>query len=895
MKRSASSILLVLTILLAVTVPDTATARTSSDSPYGGPPLTRLASPAYCLATHNIGNMSFGVSNNGTMGTDYSSSGIQDCFTGEMVPHFEYPKGSNTRYLFGAAFWIGAVSGRDTLVSVGQDGWQGGVAEFHPDEAPLGNMEFRSTIDPSKPEFDDAISEQDYIAVYTDTFTSGVPGLRNDVIDNRPHMPLFIEVTQRSFAWSYSYAEDFVLFDYAIKNIGVERLKRVFLGVYVDADVHSVANQGGAQDDICGFLDSIDATYLPGQCPDADVVNLAWIADNDGDFSLPPGWEVPHLTGVRIVRAPSDSLVVSFNWWIGNSSAELDFGPMSRRKVRDYTTGGTGTPEGDRNKYFVLSNGEFDYDQIYTATISPLDTFWLPPNQRIAEAVAQGIDTRYLLSFGPFDIEAGQTLPLSLAYIAGANFHSDENNAANLPDNPTTYYENVDFSDLGLNATWAEWIYDNPGVDTDGDGDSGVFYVCNLGGDSTLASIDTTIDTFGGIIDTNIDTIWDYENFVRIPRRGDGVPDFRGANPPPAPELWVKPEVGAIKVRWNGFRSETTPDNFSQEFDFEGYRVYVGRDERRSSLTLIQSFDFENYNKWEWDDSVLVGGTLGGFVLKESPFRLDELRRLYAPGGIGDTLWHPLDWRRSQPFVYSNGGFDSIFYFEPQDFNQSVLANFHDATTQIRKRDTTAIKPTKAWIEGTTMIPDSLRSRVLTEDGYYLYYEYEYTIESLLPTVKWWVNVTAFDYGSPQSGLPSLETSPTILPAVTYALESTTSLAARGELDVWIYPNPYRLDASYRTAGFEGREGDERARPDDRVRRIHFANLPPKCTIRIFSLDGDLVREFEHDIDPSDPLSNHDTWDMITRNTQLVVSGLYYWSVETPEGKTQIGKLVIIM
>jgi hypothetical protein len=308
----------------------------------------------------------------------------------------------------------------------------------------------------------------------------------------------------------------------------------------------------------------------------------------------------------------------------------------------------------------------------------------------------------------------------------------------------------------------------------------------------------------------------------------------------------------------------------------------------------MQSFDFENYNRWEWDDSVIVGGTMGGFVLNRSPFGLDELRCLYAPSGCGDTLWHPLDWPRNRPFVYSSGSVDSIFYFEPQDFNQSVLGNYVNATTEIRKRDITAIKPTPEWIEDTATIPDSLRSRVLTDDGYFLYYEYEYTIENLLPTVPYWINVTAFDYGSPQSGLPSLETSPTILPAVTYALESTASLAGK-ELSVYVYPNPYRRDAAYRSSGFEGREQNERDRPDDRVRRVHFANLPPVCTIRIYSLDGDLVRELEHNVDPSDPLSNHDSWDLITRNTQLVVSGLYYWTVETPDGETQIGKIVIIM
>ena len=48
-------------------------------------------------------------------------------------------------------------------------------------------------------------------------------------------------------------------------------------------------------------------------------------------------------------------------------------------------------------------------------------------------------------------------------------------------------------------------------------------------------------------------------------------------------------------------------------------------------------------------------------------------------------------------------------------------------------------------------------------------------------------------------------------------------------------------------------------------------------------------------MDPADTNSSHDTWNMITRNTQMVVSGLYYWVVEAEDGSTQMGKLVIIM
>jgi hypothetical protein len=572
-----------------------------------------------------------------------------------------------------------------------------------------------------------------------------------------------------------------------------------------------------------------------------------------------------------VVRSPSDdSLNISFNWWVGNTNPRLDWGPQTFAKFRDLSTGGRGTPEGDRNKYAFMSNGEFDYDQIYTGVaVSWPTNIWTPPPRDIANDIATGYDTRYLLSFGPFDVEPGQSLPLSFAYVGGSNFHITPENFANLPARPDAFYRNLHTADFTQNAIWADWVYDNPGIDTDGDGDSGVFYDCVIGDDSA--------------------------NTVRYARKGDGVPDFRGATPPPAPFLRVQPRVNRIEISWNGARSETTRDNFSNEYDFEGYRVWISRDDREDSYTVLQSYDIEDYNKWSWDDSLVTGSGLGGFALKDSPLGLDSLRCLYAPDGCDDENWHPLDWPRTNPYRFSTPLYDSVFYFEKQDYNQSVLANYPNATTTIRKTYPDALEPPLEWVEDTSKIPPDVKDTILTEDGKFKYYEYEYVIDSLLATVPYYVNVSAFDYGSPQSGLSSLETSPAIRPIVTYAHESGESLDESDELNVYVYPNPYRLDANYREAGFEGRGRNERDRPNDRVRRIHFANLPPRCTIRIYTIDGDLVRELKHDVDPSDPLYNHDTWDLITRNTQLVVSGLYYWTVESPDGRTQVGKLAIIL
>jgi len=800
---------------------------------------------ADCRAAHRIGNISLGINNNGTFGGGFSVAGGGDCFTGGQVQSCEYPKGSNIEHLFAGAFWVGAIIGRDTAVSLGADGWSF-VQEFSPDESPFGDMIYRSNVDPEHPRYEDAISEEDYICTYSDTFTAGI----DPDLFGQPHKPLYIGVTERSYAWSYSYAEDFVLFDYSIKNVGIRNLEKVYMGFYVDADVGFIDGSQYA-DDIAGFLETIKIDFKG--CEFIDTVNAAWTADMDGDLNgVHPS---PDLTAMRIIRTPAEKLVVSFNWWVSGSSS-IDFGPREKAGVgrikddfRDFGTGGLGTPEGDRNKYYIMSNGEFDFDQAYVGTIQQTDSIWLYPPQDQVETWAEGLDTRYLLSFGPFDIRVGQTLPISFAYMGGEGLHTDRNNAdLNMPHNPDAFYANMNFDDLALNSSWAEKVYDNPGIDTDGDGYFGEFRVC-----STL----TSKSTFEEAV---VDTDW---------YRGDGVPDFTGAAPPPPPTFWLTSGPGYIKVRFNGVRTETEKDIFSREVDFEGYRIYLGRDERSSSYSIIASYDRDDYNMYSFD-------TLAGeWDLAGNPFLLDELRNYF-----NDDNLDPLLYSRSSPYtspIYP----DMSYYFENQDFNVSE----HGIINSVRKKYPDQPYPS-------SVLADSARPYELTEDGYLKYFEYEFLIEDLLPTVEYYVNVTAFDFGSPTYDLGALESSVTLNAKSAYA-QSSMDQVLNNEIDVVVYPNPYRLDANYRGTGFEGRVDADR--PDDRVRKLHFANIPPKCKITIYTIDGDIVREIEHNVDPSDPKSNHETWNLITRNTQMVVSGLYYYVIEAENWETHIGKFSVIM
>lgn len=790
---------------------------------------------------HRVGRMQLSIRNDGTFGA-FADDPDLDAFTNEMILRCEFPKFSNTRYLYAGAFWIGAVIGRDTLVSVGADGWVRGQ-EFNPDRDELGEIERRSIINGDV----DAISEEDIICVYFDTLRAGVEA---DEVSQRAHMPLNIQVTQSSYAWSYSYAEDIILFDFGIRNIGTQDIDSVYMGIYVDADIHheTMDGQVGAQDDLTGFVETVNAER--NGCHYIDTVFIAWTADNDGDLNT--DIPVPAVTATRIVRTPAAELDVSFNWWISNGDAARDFGPREKpytgrweEPFRRFEHGGMGTPSGDCNKYYTLRNREFDYDQVYTASIQMVDTLWMYPPQTYACEWSQGLDTRYLLSFGPFNIAPGNDLPISFAYVAGEGFHTNPGNLTNLCLDPNTYKSNLNFDDLTQNARWADWIYDNPGVDTDGDGIKGQVIFCDAAGDDSV--------------------------FIK----GDGVPDWTGAKPPDRPVIWVEPRVGALKVRFNGAMSETIKDVFSDTVDFEGYRVYIARDRRESSYSLLASYDIEDYNK-------RVGVTLENgsteYRLIDPPFTLNDLQRLY---GNSDPVWDPLKYTISSPF---QGPFDSVFYFEKQDNNASIFG----VSSGIRKRF-----PNQPYPSHTN--PDSALANELTEDGYLKYFEYEYDITNLLPSVEYLVNVSAFDFGSPVSGLASLETSRILGSVAAYPMASVDAVAAE-DLKAYVYPNPYRMDAEYQDFGFEGRASGG---AKDRVRAIHFANLPSKCTIRIFSLDGDLVRELEHSVDAGDreayPQASHHSWDLITRNTQLIVSGLYYWTVEDENGEVQIGKLAIIM
>jgi hypothetical protein len=60
-------------------------------------------------------------------------------------------------------------------------------------------------------------------------------------------------------------------------------------------------------------------------------------------------------------------------------------------------------------------------------------------------------------------------------------------------------------------------------------------------------------------------------------------------------------------------------------------------------------------------------------------------------------------------------------------------------------------------------------------------------------------------------------------------------------------------------------------------RRVDFVNLPPQCTIRIFTASGKLVRKLEHD---SAEDFGRETWDLTTDDGPEIAFGVYFFVVE---------------
>jgi hypothetical protein len=775
------------------------------------------------------------------------------------IPSFEFPSRSRNDYLYTAGLWFGCVRGADTLVSALTWRGPGASGEFEPTSL----FELASS-NPASPHYSaTARADQQLAVTYADTAAS--IALRNiDRVESRRHLPIGLAIRQTSYTWATPVSRRFVIVDLWIKNTSDRAIGHGVVGMHVDGDVYNglFTDRSGSEDDISGFL-----AVVPGIVEGSiDTVNVAWTADNDGDPFPGSGFRNENPSGVmamRILRAPRGGQL-SFNWWAylwsDGRTPVVNWGPSMRANGTVYGLTSHGAPIGDNARFRMLRNHEIDYDQVYAAVNQQLRG-WAPPLSKDAEAidVANGLDTRFLLSYGPFDpIAPGDSVPFTYALIAGGNLHTDPQNFSLRFDhrNPKPYMDNLDFSDLIDNARWADWYFDTPGIDTDGDGNRGRAYLVNCR---------------GGRCDS-------------IFYKGDGVPDFGGPQSPYSPAITTTSRPGRVIVRWNGSVTETAIDPFSGKRDFEGYRVYAGLFDVNEQYSLLASWDFVDFKRFAYDRDEQA------WVQISDPYTVAEWQEI-----LGNPGFNPSDYPRPS--------FESAYVDTVTDTIRNLNGDIVRITRQERQsywaredynRENEYYEADR-WTQN--LIQRVEERDTVIDDEHLTYGVYEITIDNLNPAVPLFFSVTAFDFGDYELGLAPLESPPGGNGVYAQPIHSS-DVVVDSALNVSVYPNPYKafyLDnegrrTTYYDEGYEGRGVVDFVEQD---RRIHFINLPDTATITIYSLDGDLIRRIHH---PDPYLTTYSSvvgWDLITRNTQAVVSGIYIWKVDSKLG-SQTGKLVII-
>ena len=111
----------------------------------------------------------------------------------------------------------------------------------------------------------------------------------------------------------------------------------------------------------------------------------------------------------------------------------------------------------------------------------------------------------------------------------------------------------------------------------------------------------------------------------------------------------------------------------------------------------------------------------------------------------------------------------------------------------------------------------------------------------------------------------------------------------RADLDrIRVVPNPYFV--TNRAVISEGTD------------KIFFTHLPPRCTVRIYTLAGEMVREIEHEhtspFNPDERMAQGDkggteTFNLLSYNNQALASGVYIYHVEArDEGNAVVGNKI---
>jgi hypothetical protein len=316
---------------------------------------------------------------------------------------------------------------------------------------------------------------------------------------------------------------------------------------------------------------------------------------------------------------------------------------------------------------------------------------------------------------------------------------------------------------------------------------------------------------------------------------------------PPAPAMRLDAaNAQGVAVYWDNY-SESQPDVKTQQFDFEGYRVFRADNWGRPLGTSAANGPGTNLWKMLFETDLRNGF---GVDTGMDQLRYEPMRKM-SPGVRADML-------------------ESI---------EAYLAEFPGSEPPCPQGVTEAECDTlwalAAWKLG---LPEGRQ--------YYVYID-----RAMHRGRPYFYSVTATDHAIDE-GTGAFSEGKAGDPSSNFSFVEPQTLAQAGykyrEEDVYVVPNPATA-ASMEAWTLEPNNDDPTGI------KVEFRNLPAdRGTIRVYTVSGDLVEQMAFDGRTGNGTMR---WDLVSRNGQDVTSGIYIFSVETDTNtafKRKVGKFVVI-
>jgi hypothetical protein len=256
----------------------------------------------------SAGNIAITISNYGVVGHGFRLWPQQ--------PSMQYPRGSGIEHMFVGGIWFGALAPAGihvTTAAVDVGSLRSVAAGFEFTTSIESRVLERSSLADNRFYDPQAISHQDLIADFTDINTTN-PNQNNEVIPN--HFPLGINVHLEAYAWNFSFADNFVIMNYWIKNVSGGSLDSVYVSFWADLVVRNT----NVTPPTVGA-----PFYNKGGLGYVDTLKLAYAYDYNGDGGLADTYGAMMFLG----STPYKNKTTYQSWQFGNSSDPVYFSPST--------------------------------------------------------------------------------------------------------------------------------------------------------------------------------------------------------------------------------------------------------------------------------------------------------------------------------------------------------------------------------------------------------------------------------------------------------------------------------------------------------------------------------------------------------------------------------------